>query len=93
MRFPSEQLRSEITPATAIIRELHVYAAAVGIGDKPEESGMQHRGFGRKLMEKAEEIAVANGKNKMLVISGVGTKEYYKKLGYDYDGPYMGKPL
>ena len=54
---------------------------------------MQHRGYGKKLMEKAEEIAKKHGKNKMLVISGIGAKEYYKKLGYGYEGVYMGKEL
>ncbi len=94
MRFPSQQLRSEITAATAIIRELHVYATAVAIGNEPgEKTKLQHRGFGRKLMAAAEKIAKGNGRDKMLVISGVGTREYYRKLGYGYDGPYMGKKL
>ena len=94
MRFPSLQLREEITPTTAIIRELHVYAAAVAIGNAPDEKEkMQHRGFGKKLMAAAEELAKKSGKDKMLVISGVGAREYYKKLGYGYDGPYMGKKL
>lgn len=94
MRFPSKQLRAEITKTTAIIRELHVYAAAVAIGNEPDEkSKLQHRGFGRKLMAAAEEIAKKNGMDKMLVISGVGAREYYRKLGYGYDGPYMGKKL
>ena len=44
-------------------------------------------------MVAAEEIAKKNGIGKMLVISGVGAREYYGKLGYDYDGPYMGKKL
>ncbi|HIG98344.1 TPA: GNAT family N-acetyltransferase, partial [Candidatus Woesearchaeota archaeon] len=94
LRFPSQQLRGEITPATAIIRELHVYASAVAIGEEPGEgTKMQHRGFGKRLMAKAEEIARKGGMGRMLVISGVGTREYYKKLGYDYEGPYMGKKL
>ncbi|MBI2550370.1 tRNA uridine(34) 5-carboxymethylaminomethyl modification radical SAM/GNAT enzyme Elp3 [Candidatus Woesearchaeota archaeon] len=94
MRFPTQQLRSEITPTTAIIRELHVYATAVAIGNEPDEkTKLQHRGFGRKLMAAAEKIAKENGMDKMLVISGVGAKEYYKKLWYGYDGPYMGKKL
>lgn len=94
MRFPLQQLRSEITQTTAIIRELHVYATAVAIGNEPDEkSKLQHRGFGKRLMAAAEEIAKNSGIDKMLVISGVGAKEYYKKLGYGYDGPYMGKSL
>ncbi len=94
MRFPSQQLRPEITATTAIIRELHVYATAVAIGNEPDaRSKLQHRGFGKQLMATAEKIAKDNGMDKMLVISGVGTREYYKKLGYGYDGPYMGKIL
>ncbi|MBI2144874.1 GNAT family N-acetyltransferase, partial [Candidatus Woesearchaeota archaeon] len=95
MRFPSQQLRKEFTPATAIIRELHVYAAAAAVGENTESAGekLQHKGFGKKLMAKAEQIAKNNGMKKMLVIAGVGTREYYKKLDYDYDGPYMGKKL
>ncbi|MBI2141462.1 tRNA uridine(34) 5-carboxymethylaminomethyl modification radical SAM/GNAT enzyme Elp3 [Candidatus Woesearchaeota archaeon] len=94
MRFPAQQLRPEITKTTAIIRELHVYATAVAIGNEPDEkTKMQHRGFGKKLMAAAEEIAKKNGMDKMLVISGVGAREYYRKLGYDYDGAYMGKRL
>ena len=93
LRFPSQQLRPEFTPTTAIIRELHVYSSAVTIGGLPKTKQIQHRGYGKKLMGKAEEIAKINGKSKMLVISGFGAKEYYKKLGYDYDGVYMGKNL
>ncbi|MBS3133179.1 tRNA uridine(34) 5-carboxymethylaminomethyl modification radical SAM/GNAT enzyme Elp3 [Candidatus Woesearchaeota archaeon] len=93
LRFPSQQLREEITATAALIRELHVYAAAVAVGKEAEEKQVQHRGYGKKLMEKAEEIAKENGYDKMLVISGAGAKEYYKKLGYDYEGVYMGKKL
>ncbi len=93
LRFPSQQLRKEITDTTAIIRELHVYSSAVAIGEKAKGKQVQHRGFGKKLMETAEKIAKSNGYSKMLVISGIGAKEYYKKLGYDYEGVYMGKQL
>ncbi|MDP4012045.1 MAG: tRNA uridine(34) 5-carboxymethylaminomethyl modification radical SAM/GNAT enzyme Elp3 [Candidatus Nanoarchaeia archaeon] len=91
LRFPSQLLRSEITEKSALIRELHVYSPALAIGSKGEFS--QHKGFGRKLVEKAEEIAKSNGKDKVVVISGVGVREYYKKLGYDLEGPYMVKSL
>lgn len=94
MRFPSRQLMKEITAKTAIIRELHVYAAAAAVDeDTKNTEKMQHKGFGKKLMAEAERIAKGSGMDKMLVIAGVGTREYYKKLGYDYDGPYMGKGL
>ncbi len=92
MRFPSQQLRPEITSESALIRELHVYGTAVGIGDV-EEAKIQHKGLGKKLMAKAEEIAKNNGKKKMIVISGVGVRGYYRKLGYVQEGPYMVKEL
>ena len=78
--FPSSTLRTEITPESALVRELHVYGTATAIGD---EGLVQHRGWGRKLMKKAEQIASEHGKNKIVVISGVGVRQYYQdKLGY-----------
>lgn len=53
----------------------------------------QHQGLGRKLMIKAEEIARERGYKKMAVISAIGTREYYKKLGYSLQGTYMVKDL
>ncbi len=66
---------------------------AVEIGKKADKSQFQHKGFGKILVAKAEEIALGHGMNKMLVISGVGVREYYRKLGYQRDGPYMAKIL
>lgn len=92
LRFPSQHLREEITKDSALIRELHVYSLAVSIG-KTSEDSFQHRGIGKKLMKRAEEIVKNNGKNKVVVISGIGAREYFKKLGYNHDGPYMSKIL
>ncbi|RJQ17026.1 tRNA uridine(34) 5-carboxymethylaminomethyl modification radical SAM/GNAT enzyme Elp3 [Candidatus Woesearchaeota archaeon] len=92
LRFPSELLRKEITNDSALIRELHVYGSAVSVGKKESEKA-QHKGFGTQLMEKAEEIAKQHKKNKMIVISGVGVRGYYRKLGYALEGPYMVKAL
>lgn len=88
LRFPSQYLRKEITKNSALIRELHVFGSAVSIGKKGK---IQHSGFGKKLLEKAEEIALKNNKNKIVIISGIGAKEYYKKFNYKKDGPYMSK--
>ena len=44
-------------------------------------------------MEKAEEIARTNGKDKIIVISGVGVRGYYRKIGYEQEGPYMVKGI
>ncbi|MBI5390490.1 tRNA uridine(34) 5-carboxymethylaminomethyl modification radical SAM/GNAT enzyme Elp3 [Candidatus Woesearchaeota archaeon] len=90
LRLPPRSLHPTITLTSALIRELHVYGQAVGIG-KSGEGKVQHKGLGRKLMAKAEEIAKAEGKDKMIVISGVGAREYYRKLGYEREGPYMVK--
>jgi elongator complex protein 3 len=51
------------------------------------------KGLGRQLLAKAEEIALAGNKDKIVVISGVGVRKYYEKFGYQRDGPYMGKML
>ena len=91
LRFPFECLRSEITAGSALIRELHVYGTATAIGD---EGLVQHKGWGTKLMQKAEELAREHGKDKMVVISGVGVRKYYEeKLGYRKEGPYVVKEL
>ena len=90
MRFPSGFLRKEITEDSALLRELHVYSAAVGIGKQSDES-FQHKGIGKKLLFKAEEIAKQNGKSKVVIISGIGAREYFRKSGYELEGPYMAK--
>ena len=53
----------------------------------------QHAGLGKRLMLKAEAIARENGFKKMAVISGVGVRGYYKKLGYKLRSSYMIKNL
>lgn len=73
---------------TAIIRELHVYGELVPVGSKKK---IQHAGLGKKLMAEAEKIARENGYKKIAVISGVGARGYYRKLGYKLKGNYMVK--
>jgi elongator complex protein 3 len=90
LRIPYKPFRPEITKKSAGIRELHVYGVAVPVGERG--SSVQHRGLGRKLMLEAEKIAKKEfGCDKILVISGIGAREYYKKLGYKKDGVYMSK--
>jgi elongator complex protein 3 len=90
LRFPSQSLKKEIAKDSALIRELHVYVSAAAIGKKGK---IQHKGLGTKLLKKAEAIAVKNKKKKIVVISGIGVREYYRKLGYKNQGPYMVKKL
>lgn len=96
LRFVKECLRPEFTPTSAIVRELHVYGSALNIGQAEgnyAEITGQHKGWGKKLMEKAEAICKERGKNKLLVIAGVGVREYYRNIGYTNDGPYVSKLL
>lgn len=77
----------------SIVRELHVYGSAVPLRAR-DPTKFQHQGFGTLLMEEAERIARdEHGSSKILVISGVGTRGYYRRLGYYLDGPYMSKLL
>ncbi|KAI8928032.1 hypothetical protein BC831DRAFT_450166 [Entophlyctis helioformis] len=78
---------------TSVVRELHVYGSVVPVHNR-DPTKFQHQGFGTLLMEEAERIArEEHGSVKIAVISGVGTRHYYRKLGYELDGPYMSKML
>ncbi|ASJ08258.1 radical SAM protein [Thermococcus siculi] len=95
LRIPSEKAhRKEINCCpSAIVRELHVYGPLVPIGGKPKYE-WQHRGYGRELLSEAERIAREEFEvRKMLVISGVGVRNYYRKFGYRKNGPYVAKRL
>jgi elongator complex protein 3 len=84
--------RSEVKDC-CIVRELHVYGQALQLGRR-DETSWQHRGYGTMLMQEAERIALEEfDAKKMLVISAIGTREYYRKLGYMLEGPYMAKQL
>lgn len=76
----------------ALIRELHVYSNLNNVGNNIEGS-LQHKGFGKQLVEKAEEIAKQNGYLKIAIISGTGVRGYYKKLGYQLIDTYMIKDI
>ncbi|MFH1836307.1 MAG: tRNA uridine(34) 5-carboxymethylaminomethyl modification radical SAM/GNAT enzyme Elp3 [Methanobacteriota archaeon] len=93
LRKPAKPNRAEIDVKTGLVRELHVYGPMVELGEKPEGE-WQHRGFGRELLAEAEKIAEDEfGSEKLLVTSGVGVRPYYRELGYERDGPYMGRKL
>ncbi len=76
----------------ALVREVHTYGEVVKLADNGYTES-QHIGLGKRMMQKAEEIAVKNGYLKMAVISGIGVREYYRKLGYHLEGTYMVKKL
>lgn len=93
LRKPSNDAHRDEVKDTCIVRELHVYGKSLKIGEK-EENEIQHSGFGKKLMSEAEKISKEEfDAKKLLVISAVGTREYYQKIGYSLYGPYMAKEL
>ncbi|MBN2155043.1 MAG: tRNA uridine(34) 5-carboxymethylaminomethyl modification radical SAM/GNAT enzyme Elp3 [Candidatus Lokiarchaeota archaeon] len=95
LRKPSEQVhRSELRDDTMIIREIRVVGEIVPRLEKPFLNQVQHRGYGQKLLMKAEEIARDEFESKKLaIISGVGVREYFYKLGYQRDGAYVSRLL
>ena len=82
--FKSLIIDSKKNKKQAIIRELHVYGQAINLGEKSELS-VQHTGIGKWLISEAEKIVRKNKIKKLKIISGVGVREYYRKLGYGLD--------
>ena len=76
----------------AMIREVHVYGTALDVGSKDEKKS-QHLGLGKTMVKLAEEYAQQKGFKKIAVISAIGTREYYKKLGFELGELYMSKPI
>ena len=76
-----------------IIRELKIVGRELSIGKKSEDE-IQHRGFGKELIKEAERICKEEfDKKHLFVLSGVGVKNYYKKLGFLENGVYLSKKL
>jgi elongator complex protein 3 len=95
LRIPSGRAhRPEIIPeTTSIVRELHVYGSLVPVGMHIAKA-WQHKGYGRILLSEAERISREDyDRKKVVIISALGTKQYYRRFGYDYDGPYVSKLL
>ncbi|MCI4331889.1 MAG: tRNA uridine(34) 5-carboxymethylaminomethyl modification radical SAM/GNAT enzyme Elp3 [Thermoplasmata archaeon] len=90
LRFPSD--RTEGGLRAPVIRELKVLGTEVPVGSaaaRPNE--YQHHGFGRALVARAEQAARAAGFDTLHVLSAVGTRSYYRKLGYAGAGPHLTK--
>lgn len=86
-KHPLDELKD-----SSIIREVHVYGKVVGIDKKSKEGESQHLGLGKELIKLAEDISKKRGYKKISVISAIGTREYYKKLGYKRNDLYMYRP-
>jgi len=88
LRKPSSKAhRQEITQKTCIVREIHVYGKSLKLGQRDKDS-VQHLGLGKNLMAEAEQISKEEFDAKRLLV-----REYYRKLGYSFLGPYMSKEL
>ncbi len=90
LRIPSSE---SLLKNSAIIREVHTYGQQLAVGKKGISA--QHKGLGKKLIKEAERIVRNEFKDvkKIAVISSVGTRNYYRKLGYRLKETYMIKTL
>jgi elongator complex protein 3 len=98
LRFPKTEnpLIASTLPelkGCALIREIHTYGKLARLSPDGTKSLSQHTGLGKQLMTRAETMAAEQGFKKIAVISGIGTREYYRKLGYVLEGTYMVKGL
>lgn len=90
LRIPANFEKSK----TAFIRELHIYGKEIGIGKKNINNAIQHKGLGKNLIESAERISKEEfNAKKILVMSGIGVREYYRNLNYKKMKFWMGKLL
>jgi len=93
MRAPSAMAHRPEMRGSAVVRELRVYGRTVRVGYRQSDA-WQHRGLGADLMRRMERVAMEDFDAKgLLVTSAVGTRNYYRKLGYERAGPYMGRSL
>lgn len=94
LRFANKRNKNHFIPTlreAALVRELHTYGEMIPISTK--KGKIQHKGFGKRLMEEAEKLAKKKGYKKIAVISGIGVREYYRKLGYKLQNEYMVKSI
>lgn len=89
--MPRDMVLDELR-GCAIVREVHVYGPALEIG-APSQGEAQHTGLGRKLLEQAMKIALRAGYKRIAVISAIGTREYYRKFGFELGELYMSRSL
>jgi elongator complex protein 3 len=66
----------------AVIREVHVYGPALGLGAEVE-AAPQHAGMGTQLLEEAKRIARRAGHERLAVITAIGTRPYYRERGFE----------
>ena len=93
LRLPSGTAHRKEMRNAAVVRELRVYGRAVAVGARMG-GAWQHRGLGESMLRRMERTASGElGQGRILVTSAVGTRNYYRRLGYRRLGPYMAKRL
>ncbi len=88
LSLPREQSFVPELGGSAVIREVHVYGASLGLGDRSGDKP-QHRGLGGRLVEEAARRAREAGYPSLAVISAVGTRDWYRRLGFETSGLYQ----
>lgn len=94
LRFPKNRNKDHYIGAlknSALIRELHTYGEMIPLSTNKGKT--QHIGFGKRLMHEAEKISKKKGYKKIAVISGIGVRSYYQKMGYNLEDEYMVKEI
>jgi elongator complex protein 3 len=88
---PRDEMLEELK-GCAIVREVHVFGPALEIG-VASSGEAQHAGLGRRLAEEAMRIARSAGYRRLAVIASTGTREYYRKLGFELGELYMARSI
>jgi elongator complex protein 3 len=92
LALPDGSAHIEEISGSAMIREVHVYGAALGLGLRSEQRA-QHRGLGQQLIEAAAVRSRAAGYSDLAVISAIGTRPYYRKQGFEDGALYQHRSL
>jgi elongator complex protein 3 len=95
LRIPSEKgcQTGIVTEKSALIREIHIYGPQVPVGKRLIDA-WQHKGYGAKLLHAAENIAHNEyDRTNLHITSALGSRNYFRRLGYHASGPYMVKSL
>jgi len=93
LRDINESHRNELEKSCMIIRELKVLGRELPFG-KRTDKGIQHKGYGKELIEESERICLEEyDKKSLFVLSGIGVKNYYRSLGFKDNGIYLNKKL
>lgn len=97
LSLPDDEVPIHEIRHSAMIREVHVYGVVVGFGEggeQAQDSGRsQHLGLGTRLVESAAERARAEGFRELAVISAIGTRDYYRGLGFEDGELYQHRKL